>query len=362
MKRRTRAGILATASLVACCSVSAAHATPQSPDIDPSPRADEQQVLSCEADIQGDQLIIQVEPAAGVIEVLVDGKSVAYEQPGSNVVVEDLADTTETLSIQVLDVADQAATCDADPPEPSPAPSSASPEPTPSTSDETTPPTSDESTPPDETSPTPDASTPTPTPTPTPPPSSGSTPSKTPTPSAPTTTPARPDLSQPPVTPAPTQESPAPYDAPSLPQAVPRSQNDTSSYEAGAPDDHASSALSVPRDFRPYSQNPRYLLPQLLGIELHRGSELLMPRPQSTGSQELETLPPVSEDELEAIKAELSSPGRADRVTTDAQLEGAETNERVSGTSSWWVWVGAAVVVATGVVVSWLQSRRKRKH
>src|SRR5690625_334122 len=257
MKRRTRAGVFATASLVACCSVSTAHATTESPTSEPSLRIDEQQVLSCEADIQGDQLIIQVEPAAGVIEVLVDGKSVAYEQPGSNVVVEDLADTTETLSIQVLDVADQAATCDADPPEPSPAPSSTFPEPTPSPSDETTPP--------DETSPTPDTSTPTPTPTPTPPPSSGSTPSETPSSSA--TPPAQPDLSPPPVTPAPTQHSPPPYETPSLPQADPRSQNDTSSHEAEGPDDHTPNALSGPRDFRPYSQNPRYLLPQLLGIE-----------------------------------------------------------------------------------------------
>lgn len=87
-----------------------------------------------------------------------------------------------------------------------------------------------------------------------------------------------------------------------------------------------------------------------------------MPRPrdQQAGDLPLETLPPVSEDELDAIKAELSAPHRADRTPpTTAHI--AQSNPELTQRTILWPLVyliGPLVVVG----VLWGLLWRRRSH
>src|SRR5690625_7903733 len=87
-----------------------------------------------------------------------------------------------------------------------------------------------------------------------------------------------------------------------------------------------------------------------------------MPRPRSTEQQEpdLETLPPVSEEELDAIKARLSSPDRADQP--GGEVNNAEIDRRLSQRNTWWVFSGITGLVGLGAALWWATTRRKRKH
>lgn len=89
-----------------------------------------------------------------------------------------------------------------------------------------------------------------------------------------------------------------------------------------------------------------------------------MPEPRDAGVQEpeLETLPPVSDDELDAIKARLSSPDHGNRLHNDEEHVAGENDGRLTGTASWWLFSGIIGVVILGTGIWWTISRRKPKH
>lgn len=88
-----------------------------------------------------------------------------------------------------------------------------------------------------------------------------------------------------------------------------------------------------------------------------------MPHPRNSeqGPPDLETLPPVSEDELEALKAGLSAPDRVDRAT-DQELEAADIDERLADRKSGWLLPTLIGAVGLGLAVFWLLKRRKLEH
>ena len=164
----------------------------------------------------------------------------------------------------------------------------------------------------------------------------------------------------------PAQTAPA---QPVPPPSAPSSNSNTYVPESPAPTTqprpHSSSQTNrTPVDMRQYSDNPQYQLPQLWRTETNTGSRLIMPEPRDAGVQEpeLETLPPVSDDELDAIKARLSSPDHGNRLHNDEEHVAGENDGRLTGTASWWLFSGIVGVVILGTGIWWTISRRKPKH
>lgn len=353
MRLATRVGVFCTASLLACGSVSVAYATVD--DIPPTDSAslspgdestpDSGPSMTCIPQIAKTDVTVQFQPTTDFDDLTVTaaGQSIAFEHSGNTAISVDRHDATEALLIELWDDNGQRAdTCVvAAQPLPSPSPEEPEPsDPSPTESDEPTvqpQPTETEST--------------SPTPTPTPPPSSSPAESPQPTPSD--TQP--PSEQSTPSTTEQSQQPPSPY-TPSPP--APSGHEQQPEAPTSSPDQ------PVSRNIRPYSDSPRYLLPQFFGMNSHRGSPLIMPRPRD-GEQpptSFETLPPISEDELDAIKAQLSSPGRADHSTTTDELQSAEINDRLVSGNSWWLLAGITAVVCAGAGAWWVLSQRKRRH
>lgn len=352
MRFATGAGILATVGLLAVGQVPPAHAT-----------ASHTPNVECDYELTdaGVKLTVTPPELLGDVRVSIDGELVeqlVFEDANTVVIGQTEAPSAVKVS---LGESDDGTECDESTPEPSTAPPedqtsteepsgsspspTATPEPTPTTPTET----ETTSSPAQPSSPT---STPTREPT-----ASATTP---PSPSASRTTPAQPSTS-----PAMTQpQSPA---LPATPDTtVPEATPDVAAGTGRGPSDQSTeTAQQNPRQFRPLAESPRYLLPHLLGTRsAQRGSPLILPQPQSSQDRagELETLPPISEDELDAIKAQLSSPGRADTAVSAPRVPSAEPEERVSANFSWWFVAGltALLGVGCGGWLSW--HRRRRRH
>ncbi|GAA2045945.1 hypothetical protein GCM10009720_28540 [Yaniella flava] len=208
-------------------------------------------------------------------------------------------------------------------------------------------------------------------------PTGGATDTPEPSPTDPTTTEEpepSPTETEDPEVPAPSPTTPDetwPEPAPSQPVAPPNTQpaptstpdgNDAAPSPPPTPPTDASSG-PVERDIRPFTSNPRRLLSQLWGTDSNNGSRLIMPGPRDADeTPALETLPPVSEDELNAIKAERASPDRnATGSPQDAALD-ADVDERLSGTGSWWLLTGIAGLVCLSAGIWWIVARRKPEH
>ncbi|MDN5913145.1 MAG: hypothetical protein L0H71_10775, partial [Yaniella sp.] len=123
------------------------------------------------------------------------------------------------------------------------------------------------------------------------------------------------------------------------------------------------STNSIERNIRQHSDNPRHLLSQLWDTDSHDGSGLIMPKPRDNteGATELETLPPVSEDELDAIKARVSTPDKGNGLDADEMLR-ADVNERLAHSDTWWLVSSVIGLVILGAGVWWAVARRKPKH
>jgi len=353
MKFATGAGILATVGLLAVGQVPPAHATTS---ITPN--------VECDYELTdaGVKLTVTPPELLGDVRVSIDGELV------EQLVIEDantvvIGQTEAPSAVKVsLGESDDGTECDESTPEPSTTPTAEqpppeeSPGPSPSSTATPEPPPTESSTEPEPTPTTTEPSTPNPSPSTQPP--ASSTPPPTPSPSR--TTPAQPSTS-----PAPTQpQSPALPTTPdtTVPEAIP----DVAAGTGQGPSDEApETSQETTRQFRPLAESPRYLLPHLLGTRsAQRGSPLILPQPQNSQDRagELETLPPISEDELDAIKAQLSSPGRADTAISAPHVPRAEPDERVSANFSWWFVVGLTVLLGVGGY-GWLSwHRRRRRH
>lgn len=163
--------------------------------------------------------------------------------------------------------------------------------------------------------------------------------------------PPRPSTSQAPVEPAPpTQNNNRGNDdpAPAAPVPQPPSQESTSPVE---------------REIRQHSDNPRHLLSRIWDTDSHNGSGLIMPRPRDHTAEatELETLPPVSEDELDAIKARVSTPDKGNGLASDDLLR-ADVNERLTHSDTWWFVSSIVGLGVLGAGVWWAVARRKPRH
>ena len=119
----------------------------------------------------------------------------------------------------------------------------------------------------------------------------------------------------------------------------------------------------VERNIRQHSDNPRHLLSQIWNTDSHNGSGLIMPRPRdhSAEATELETLPPVSEDELDAIKARVSTPDKGNGLASDDLLR-ADVNERLTHSDTWWFVSSIVGLGVLGAGVWWAVARRKPRH
>lgn len=89
-----------------------------------------------------------------------------------------------------------------------------------------------------------------------------------------------------------------------------------------------------------------------------------MPRPRDAENEspELETLPPVSEDELNAIKARHSAPENGNGLGPDDELVSTDGNTGLSTAGSVWLWSGGTCTVLVGLGIWWALSRRKPQH
>ena len=85
------------------------------------------------------------------------------------------------------------------------------------------------------------------------------------------------------------------------------------------------------------------------------------PRDSTAEGNDLETLPPVSEDELNAIKARISTPDKGNGLDADDMLR-ADVNERLTHSDTWWIVSSVAGLAALGAGVWWAVARRKPKH
>lgn len=105
------------------------------------------------------------------------------------------------------------------------------------------------------------------------------------------------------------------------------------------------------------------MLSQLWDTDSHNGSGLIMPKPRDNtdGATELETLPPVSENELDAIKARVSTPDKGNGLDADEMLR-ADVNERLAHSDTWWLVSSVIGLVLLGAGVWWAVARRKPKH
>lgn len=90
-----------------------------------------------------------------------------------------------------------------------------------------------------------------------------------------------------------------------------------------------------------------------------------MPGPRDSESQpnELETLPPVSEDELDAIKAQQATQDNGQGVNSDDELTGTDIGQRLSDSQSWWLLSTVAGIVVLGGGIWWaVSTHRNRQH
>lgn len=389
MKLVTRSSVFAAAALLTCGPITAAYATvePLTPTPTPSPSTvtdgpSEEATsteMRCVEEIDDDSVTFEFKPPAALEDLTVTshGNPVEFDPVGDTSIVVERTETDLPLLIEVWDTENQdRAWCEvelpqlAEPQEPSePNPGEPS-----APSDEAEDPTEDPEEPTDESTddtgdttvePDPPTSTPTPEPEPTPePPTPTPEPDPTSDPStdaSPAPSEETPESSQPPVTPPPSAPYSPPEGASTPAETPPSSAPPSNTSDTGDP---GSVDPQAPRQIRPLAESPRYLLPELLGIESHRGSPLVMPQPRDANDQAttLETLPPISEDELNAIKAELSSPGRADKAPTRAHLDSTVPTERVSNQNSWWLLAGVTSLIGFSSVAWWTLNRRKRRH
>src|SRR5699024_1459261 len=159
--------------------------------------------------------------------------------------------------------------------------------------------------------------------------------------------------------PSPTPTTPTSPVTPSEPETSEPATTEPTS--APAPSASAAESPTQRRKIRDYPDHPRHLIPRLFGTENHLGSQLIMPQPRKPGQGpvELETLPPISEDELNAIKAELISPGRANR--TPETLNSSQIDERQVQHSGWWPVIGFLTILASGILL-WAFSIWRRRQ
>lgn len=232
-------------------------------------------------------------------------------------------------------------------------------------SDNTPQPTEDPTSPPEE---TPTEETPPPEPPdPTPPDTSDPPNPTTPAPEPSETAPSSGGTAPPPETTGPAQvppqQPPSTSQAP-VEQAPPQDGDwDRAPSAEPVPQPSSQSPNSIERNIRQHSDNPRHLLSQLWDTDSHNGSGLIMPKPRdNTGdATELETLPPVSEDELDAIKARVSTPDKGNGLDADEMLR-ADVNERLAHSDTWWLVSSVIGLVILGAGVWWAVARRKPKH
>lgn len=389
MKIATRVGVFLAAGLIVCGSTSAAHATvAPSPEATsakkpstaladasktPSPGlsetdisgentndADESTVMDCAKHVTDSEVVIEFEPPVDFDKatVVVAGAPVDSKLNGSTVAVKR-ADATDTMLVDLwVDKTQHAGKCEVSPP-PKPSPSDSASDDQGSTGTKS----------PAEPSPTGPKHSPTPQPSdtrsaqpspdPTPHSSAPSSPSSEPATRTPPTPSTRPSSPEP--TPDTQTRSPTEQDELSpLPSAPKTSSGVAQPPHTGRPP--TTPEQRGPRDIRPFSDSPRYLLPQLLGVNPNQDSPLIMPREDEQQSTDLETLPPISEDELDAIKAQLESPGRADQAVTGEEVEGAEIDERLAERHSGWLLFGISAVVGIGAGLWWAIVRRIRRN
>ena len=223
----------------------------------------------------------------------------------------------------------------------------------------------DETEPPDEPTEDPTEETPNPSETPSPEPEPEPEPTEDPT--SPESTPS--------ATSEPTQSAEDPSTLPSQPQPTTSSapvepappQNtdwgNTPTQAEPLPQPTQESSGPVERNIRQYSNNPRHLLSQMWNTDSNNGSGLIMPSPRDNTAEgnDLETLPPVSEDELNAIKARVSTPDKGNGLDADDMLR-ADVNERLTHSDTWWIVSSVAGLAALGAGVWWAVARRKPKH
>lgn len=371
MRLAIGAGFLAAIGLFAFGPAGAAYATAESPDPtppvvteEPSEEASATEMSCVITSTTDDDVTITFAPpeAFADLTVTLHDENVEFEERAEHAIVLRRPDTDVEALLEAWDTDNQQrGFCTVElpgDPQTEPPPESETPE-------EAEPTEEPESTAdPEPAEPTPTDSSPTPT-TPESPATSTPTPSPSPSPntvsptepSTPTRTPSTPTTPQPPIASAP----PTPYASP------PASTPSPSTTATTTPSDDLNAADTErrgPREIRPLAESPRYLLPEIFGMQSHRGSPLVMPGPLDADERasELETLPPISEDELDAIKAQLSSPGHADRTPTGSHVESAAPQEPDAGQGSWWLLGGLTSAVGIGAVLWWALIRYRRNH
>ncbi|WP_150119415.1 hypothetical protein [Enteractinococcus helveticum] len=345
MRFPARVGVAITAGLLACGAVPAAHAATTSSTAQPPAGEAQQETqssslkMSCQLSVDSAEVTITFSPEVPFDEltVSVDDQAVAPQEIHDNSVVLEPPESGGTATLELWENESLTGECDKTIPP-------ATTEPTPSESPEPS-----------------DTADPTPTESDSAPPSTSPTPKPT-TPTSPTTTPTEetPTKSST-LTPSSSSPSATSSDSPrsTRPTARPRNRPQGSAQRPHAPVQQQPEHIG-PRIIRQFSNDPRYLLHQLLGIPGQTRSELIMPRPRNDdqGPPDLETLPPVSEDELEAIKARLTAPHRADQPSGNHV---ATADEQASNQTSTWLWLLSSfiVVAVLGGVTFWLLKRRQ---
>lgn len=332
MRLAIGAGFLAAIGLVAFGPASAAYATPELPSPTPSLITEEPSDEASATEMSyetirttDDDVTIKFEPLDTFehLTVTEDGEDVDFEKPDDTSLVvpppghSQTPQPTESGPTEESEPTEPASTDPTPPPTTSPA----GPEPTESL----------------EPGPSPSTAVPT-------------------EPSSPTITPSTPATPQPPDASRPSTPYAPPSPAPSpTPSATTSPSNDHQAADTERPG---------PREIRPLAESPRYLLPQILGLQSQRDSPLVMPGPRDAGERasELETLPPISEDELDAIKAQLASPEHADKTPIGSRFEAVTPQERGSGQGPWRVLSGLTGVLGIAAVLWWVIRRRRRGH
>ena len=347
MKLPARVGMYAIASILACGALPAAHATGE-PDIERSQNDNAPSsslAMPCNFTMRSTTASIDfpAEIPFDELTVSLNGKPTPpLDVTGGSVVI-DSPKAGATVQVELWQEKSLTGECTTSVPateEPSPT-TTQEPTGTQEPTDTQTPPASPEPLPSEtETeSETPDPPPTTPTTTPSSSSSAGSTESSTLPPSSTTTPP-----------------SGSPSSA--FPQDPGSTDRPTSTFTPEQPP-----VTQGARDIRQFSDHQRYLLPRLLGIESRPGSSLIMPRPRNAdqGGPQLETLPPVSEDELEAIKARLNAPDRADRPPHQ-DLAAMDIEQQLAKKNTGWLLPSLIGVGAIAGVILWLFKRRKPHH
>ena len=364
MRLAIGAGFLAAIGLFAFGPAGAAYATAESPDPtppvvteEPSEEASATEMSCAITSTTDDDVTITFAPpeAFADLTVTLHDENVEFEERAEHAIVLPRPDTAVEALLEAWDSDNQQrGFCTVElPGDPQTEPPPASE--TPVETEPTEEPESPEPTPTDA---SPTQTTPEPTGTPESVPSTSSPGTPAPTePSTPTRTPSTPTTPQPPIASAP----PTPYAPP--PASTP-SPSPTATTPPSEDLNAADTERRGPREIRPLAESPRYLLPEIFGMQSHRGSPLVMPGPLDADERasELETLPPISEDELDAIKAQLSSPGHADRTPTGSHVESAAPQEPDAGQGSWWLLGGLTSAVGIGAVLWWALKRYRRNH